>query len=87
MTKALICSFLLISQFSLAANPKPPLKTQKQSEPRSLGLKQGDILVGVNELELTNSEKGLEAFEKLNSNKPLKLQIIRKGKKQTLITK
>lgn len=45
----------------------------------SLGIRQGDILTGVNDILLDNPGKGLEAFNKLRSLPKVSLKVIRGG--------
>lgn len=45
----------------------------------SLGIRQGDVLSGVNDMPLDNPGKGLEAFNKLRSSPRVSLKVIRGG--------
>ena len=49
-----------------------------------LGIRQGDVLTGVNEIVLDNAGKGLEAFQKLRNSPKVSLNIIRGGEKTQL---
>lgn len=49
-----------------------------------LGLRQGDILTGVNEILLDNPGKGLEAFQALRNADNINLKIIRGGRDSSL---
>ncbi len=49
-----------------------------------LGVRQGDILTGVNEIVLDNAGKGLEAFQRLRASQKIALKFIRGGQEQTL---
>ncbi len=49
-----------------------------------LGLRQGDILSGVNDIVLDNAGKGLEAFQRLRSSSKIELKITRGGQEMTL---
>lgn len=49
-----------------------------------LGLRQGDILSGVNDIVLDNAGKGLEAFQRLRSSSKIELKIVRGGQEMTL---
>ncbi len=49
-----------------------------------LGVKQGDILTGVNDIVLDNAGKGLEAFQRLRSSPNIALEVLRGGQKTTL---
>lgn len=49
-----------------------------------LGIRQGDILTGVNEIVLDNAGKGLEAFQKLRNSNKISLEVIRSGQKVTM---
>ncbi len=49
-----------------------------------LGLRQGDVLTDVNDINLDNPGKGLEAFQKLKDSPQVTLVIIRGGQKTTL---
>ncbi len=49
-----------------------------------LGIKQGDILTNVNDINLDNAGKGLEAFQKLRSSRSISIGIIRGGEKTSL---
>lgn len=53
----------------------------KQSELRKLGLLPGDVMVKVNDVELDNAAKGLEAFQEVRDENVVKLQLLRKQKK------
>jgi type II secretion system protein C len=50
----------------------------------ALGIKQGDVLTGVNDIVLDNAGKGLEAFQRLRTAPKITLQVIRGGQSQTL---
>lgn len=50
----------------------------------ALGVKQGDVLTGVNDIVLDNPGKGLEAFQRLRDAKEVKLDVIRNGSKKTM---
>lgn len=50
----------------------------------ALGIRQGDILTGVNDIVLDNAGKGLEAFQRLRNSPKVTLEVIRGGQKQTL---
>lgn len=49
-----------------------------------LGIRQGDVLTGVNDIVLDNAGKGLEAFQKLRNSPKVVLDIIRGGEKTQL---
>ncbi len=49
-----------------------------------LGLRQGDVLTGVNEIILDNPGKGLEAFQALRGSDAINLKIIRGGRDSSL---
>lgn len=49
-----------------------------------LGVRQGDILTGVNDIVLDNAGKGLEAFQKLRNSNKISLEVIRSGQKTTM---
>ena len=49
-----------------------------------LGIRQGDILTGVNDIVLDNAGKGLEAFQRLRNSNKISLEVIRGGSKQTV---
>jgi len=49
-----------------------------------LGLRQGDILVGVNDITLDNPGKGLEAFQRLRNSPRVSLEVMRGGQRTTL---
>ncbi len=49
-----------------------------------LGLRQGDVLAGVNDIVLDNAGKGLEAFQRLRSSNKIELKIMRGGQEMTL---
>jgi general secretion pathway protein C len=49
-----------------------------------LGLRQGDVLTDVNDINLDNPGKGLEAFQKLKDSPKVTLVILRGGQKTTL---
>ncbi len=49
-----------------------------------LGLRQGDVLKGVNEINLDNPGKGLEAFQALRGSDNINLKIIRGGRDSSL---
>lgn len=50
----------------------------------SLGIRQGDVLSGVNDIILDNPGKGLEAFTKLKNSPRVSLKIIRGGQEMEL---
>jgi general secretion pathway protein C len=50
----------------------------------ALGIKQGDVLTGVNDIVLDNPGKGLEAFQRLRNATEVKLDVIRNGSKKTM---
>lgn len=50
----------------------------------ALGIRQGDVLTGVNDIILDNAGKGLEAFNRLRSANQITLKVIRGGQEQTL---
>jgi len=49
-----------------------------------LGIRQGDVLTGVNDIVLDNAGKGLEAFQRLRNSQKIQLKFIRGGQEQTL---
>ena len=49
-----------------------------------LGLRQGDVLTGVNNIVLDNAGKGLEAFQQLRNASKIELKVTRGGQEQTL---
>lgn len=49
-----------------------------------LGIRQGDILTGVNDIKLDSAGRGLEAFQRLRNATKITLQIIRGGQSTTL---
>ncbi len=49
-----------------------------------LGVRQGDVLTGVNDIVLDNAGKGLEAFQRLRNSQKIQLKFIRGGQEQTL---
>jgi len=49
-----------------------------------LGIRQGDILTGVNDIVLDNAGKGLEAFQRLRSAPSVDLRVIRGGTETSL---
>jgi general secretion pathway protein C len=49
-----------------------------------LGIKQGDILTGVNDIVLDNAGKGLEAFQRLRNSPKVELKVIRGGEEHTM---
>jgi len=55
-----------------------------QSPFAQLGIKQGDILTGVNDIVLDNAGKGLEAFQRLRSAPTVDLKVIRGGQETSL---
>lgn len=50
----------------------------------ALGIRQGDVLTGVNDIVLDNAGKGLEAFNRLRSANQITLRVIRGGQEQVL---
>lgn len=50
----------------------------------SLGLNQGDVLTGVNDIVLDNMGRGLEAFNRLRNSNRIDLKIIRNGQEMNL---
>lgn len=51
---------------------------------KELGIEVGDILRGVNDIDLDNYGKGLEAFQRLRSASQIKLKVMRNGQEQIL---
>lgn len=49
-----------------------------------LGVRQGDILTGVNDIQLDNAGKGLEAFQRLRNSSKITLEVTRGGAQKTL---
>lgn len=49
-----------------------------------LGIRQGDLLTGVNDIVLDNAGKGLEAFQRLRSSPKITLKVVRDGQEKTL---
>jgi len=49
-----------------------------------LGLRQGDVLAGVNDIILDNAGKGLEAFQRLRNSPKISLKVIRGGEERTM---
>lgn len=49
-----------------------------------LGIRQGDVLTGVNDIILDNAGKGLEAFNRLRSANQISLKVIRGGQEQVI---
>ncbi len=49
-----------------------------------LGVRQGDVLNGVNDIKLDNAGKGLEAFQRLRNSPKITLEITRGGQQKTL---
>lgn len=50
----------------------------------ALGITQGDILTGVNDIQLDNMGRGLEAFNRLRNSNQINLKIIRNGQEMNL---
>jgi general secretion pathway protein C len=50
----------------------------------SLGVRQGDVLIGVNDIVLDNPGKGLEAFQKLKNSSRVMLRVMRGGQESEL---
>ncbi len=50
----------------------------------ALGVRQGDILTGVNDIVLDNAGKGLEAFQRLRNSQKINLKLIRGGSETSL---
>lgn len=50
----------------------------------ALGIRQGDVLTGVNDIVLDNAGKGLEAFNRLRSASQITLRVIRGGQEQVI---
>ena len=51
---------------------------------RKMGLRNGDILVGVDEADITSADDALKFYEGLKSSSEIKLQIKRRGRTRTL---
>lgn len=49
-----------------------------------LGVRQGDVLTAVNEIQLDNAGKGLEAFQRLRNASKITLEVTRGGQQKTL---
>ena len=57
---------------------------RRNSALRNMGLKNNDVLTSVNGFDLSNTEKALEIYSKLQSEKSLSLEVLRDGQPVTL---
>ncbi|MEE2828983.1 MAG: type II secretion system protein GspC [Myxococcota bacterium] len=57
---------------------------RRTSALRKMGLKNNDVLTSVNGFDLSNTEKALEIYSKLQSDKNFSLEVLRNGEPQTL---
>ena len=51
---------------------------------KKIGLKNGDIIKSINGIDLSSPDKALEAYQRLRSADKLSLDIVRRGKKESL---
>ncbi len=57
---------------------------RRNSALRMMGLKNNDVLTGVNGFDLSNTEKALEIYSKLQAEKSFTLELLRNGKPVTM---
>jgi general secretion pathway protein C len=57
---------------------------RRNSALRKMGLKNNDVLTSVNGYDLSNTEKALELYGKLQAEKSFSLEILRNGEPVTL---
>jgi general secretion pathway protein C len=57
---------------------------RRNSALRQMGLKNNDVLTGVNGFDLSNTEKALEIYSKLQNEKSFTLELLRNGKPMTM---
>ncbi len=70
-----------------ACDPKDARCNQAKAESpfANTGIRQGDVLLSVNGIKLSDSKKGLEAFRALKDSKRTVVRVIRDGKEQTIV--
>ncbi len=57
---------------------------RRTSALRQMGIKNNDVLTAVNGHDLSNTEKALEVYGKLQSEKSFSLEVLRNGEPMTL---
>ena len=67
-----------------ATNGFKVFSIRRNSALRMMGLKNNDVLTGVNGFDLSNTEKALEIYSKLQSEKNFTLEVLRNGKPVTM---
>ncbi len=67
-----------------ATNGFKVFSIRRNSALRQMGLKNNDVLTGVNGFDLSNTEKALEIYSKLQNEKSFTLELLRNGKPVTM---
>ena len=67
-----------------ATNGFKVFSIRRNSALRKMGLKNNDVLTSVNGLDLSNTEKALEIYSKLQADKHFSLELLRNGEPMTL---
>ena len=67
-----------------ATNGFKVFSIRRNSALRKMGVKNNDVLTGVNNFDLSNTQKALEIYSKLQTEKTFRLDILRNGEPMTL---
>jgi general secretion pathway protein C len=67
-----------------ATNGFKVFSIRRNSALRKMGVKNNDVLTGVNNFDLSNTQKALEIYSKLQTEKSFRLDILRNGEPMTL---
>jgi len=67
-----------------ATNGFKVFSIRRNSALRKMGLKNNDVLTSVNGLDLSNTEKALEIYSKLQADKHFSLELLRNGESMTM---
>jgi type II secretory pathway component PulC len=67
-----------------ATNGFKVFSIRRNSALRKMGVKNNDVLTSVNNFDLSNTQKALEIYSKLQTEKSLRLEILRNGEPMTL---
>ena len=67
-----------------ATNGFKVFSIRRNSALRKMGLKNNDVLTSVNGLDLSNTEKALEIYSKLQADKHFSLELLRNGEPMTM---
>ena len=67
-----------------ATNGFKVFSIRRNSALRKMGIKNNDVLTGVNNFDLSNTQKALEIYSKLQTEKSFRLDILRNGEPMTM---